>query len=72
VLVQIGAFFWAALVPGMIARWQLTYSEAGWNHGRVIYAAHIARVPVLVTLTDRVDAKLVYLSGFAPRARWRA
>ena len=30
VLVQIGAFFWPALLPGMMQRWSLTNSEAGW------------------------------------------
>src|SRR5690242_11463129 len=29
VLVQIGAFFWPALLPGMMALWQLTNSQAG-------------------------------------------
>jgi MFS family permease len=62
VLVQIGAFFWPALLPGMIGRWGLTNSEAGWITG-IFYAAYVASVPVLVTLTDRVDAKLVYLFG---------
>jgi MFS family permease len=62
VLVQIGAFFWPALLPGMIGRWGLTNSEAGWITA-VFYAAYMASVPVLVTLTDRVDAKLVYLFG---------
>jgi predicted MFS family arabinose efflux permease len=62
VLVQIGAFFWPALLPGMIGRWGLTNSEAGWITA-IFYAAYMASVPVLVTLTDRVDAKLVYLFG---------
>src|SRR5215467_9908492 len=30
VLVQIGAFFWPALLPGMIRLWRLSNSEAGW------------------------------------------
>ena len=29
VLVQLGAFFWPALLPGLVARWELTYGEAG-------------------------------------------
>src|ERR1044072_6862934 len=62
VLVQIGAFFWPALLPEMIARWQLTNSEAGWITA-AFYGAYIVAVPVLVTLTDRIDAKSVYLSG---------
>jgi len=62
VLVQIGAFFWPALLPQMIPLWGLTNSEAGWITG-IFYAAYIVGVPVLVTLTDRLDAKLVYLFG---------
>src|SRR5215216_6196102 len=64
VLVQIGAFFWPALVPEMIARWRLTNSEAGWITA-AFYGAYMLAVPVLVTLTDRVDAKRVYLGGVA-------
>jgi predicted MFS family arabinose efflux permease len=64
VLVQIGAFFWPALLPGMIRLWGLTNSEAGWITA-IFYAAYMVSVPVLVTLTDRVDAKLVYLFGVA-------
>jgi len=30
VLVQIGAFFWPALLPGMMHLWRLSNSEAGW------------------------------------------
>jgi predicted MFS family arabinose efflux permease len=63
-LVQIGAFFWPALLPGMIALWGLTNSEAGWITA-IFYAAYILAVPILVTLTDRVDAKRVYLGGIA-------
>ena len=63
-LVQIGAFFWPALLPGMITRWALTNSEAGWITA-IFYAAYILAVPILVTLTDRVDAKRVYLAGVA-------
>jgi predicted MFS family arabinose efflux permease len=62
VLVQIGAFFWPALVPEMIARWRLTNSEAGWITA-AFYGAYMLAVPILVTLTDRVDAKRVYLAG---------
>lgn len=62
VLVQIGAFFWPALVPDMIVRWRLTNSEAGWITA-AFYGAYMLAVPVLVTLTDRFDAKRVYLGG---------
>ena len=64
VLVQIGAFFWPALLPGMIPLWSLTNSEAGWITA-IFYGAYMVSVPVLVTLTDRVDPKRVYLFGVA-------
>jgi predicted MFS family arabinose efflux permease len=62
VLVQIGAFFWPVLMPGLMPLWQLTNAEAGWITA-AFYAAYMLSVPVLVTLTDRIDAKLVYLFG---------
>jgi predicted MFS family arabinose efflux permease len=64
VLVQIGAFFWPALLPGMMPLWQLSNSEAGWITAS-FYGAYMLSVPVLVTLTDRVDPKHVYLFGVA-------
>ncbi len=62
VLVQIGAFFWPALLPTMMPLWRMTNSEAGWVTA-IFYAAYIVAVPILVTLTDRIDAKRVYLFG---------
>ena len=64
VLVQIGAFFWPALLPGMMPLWHLSNSEAGWITAG-FYGAYMVSVPVLVTLTDRVDPKRVYLFGIA-------
>lgn len=64
VCVQVGAYIWPALLPGMMARWALSNSDAGWITG-LFYAAYTLAVPILVTLTDRVDAKRVYLSGVA-------
>lgn len=64
VLVQIGAFFWPALLPKMMPLWQLSNSEAGWITAS-FYGAYMVSVPVLVTLTDRVDPKRVYLFGVA-------
>jgi predicted MFS family arabinose efflux permease len=67
VLVQIGAFFWPALLPGMMRLWELSNSEAGWITAS-FYGAYMMSVPVLVTLTDRVDPKRVYLFGVASTA----
>ena len=64
VLVQIGAFFWPALLPGMMPLWKLSNSEAGWITAG-FYGAYMVSVPVLVTLTDRIDPKRIYLFGVA-------
>lgn len=64
VCAQIGAYTWPALLPTFVGEWQLTNREAGWITG-VFYLAYTLAVPVLVTLTDRVDARAVYLSGVA-------
>ena len=64
VLVQIGAFAWPALLPDMIALWDLRNSEAGWITA-IFYGSYMLAVPILVTLTDRIDAKTIYLFGVA-------
>lgn len=62
VFVQLGAGYWPVLLPELMGRWSLSNSEAGWVTSG-FYAAYMVSVPVLVTLTDRVDAKRVYLFG---------
>lgn len=62
VMVQIGAFFWPALLPRMIPLWDLTNTEAGWITA-IFYGAYMVSVPILVTMTDRVDPKRIYLFG---------
>ncbi|MDP2334166.1 MAG: MFS transporter [Reyranella sp.] len=64
IFVQIGAGFWPALLPQMMQLWQLTNSEAGWITA-IFFGTYMVSVPLLVTLTDRVDAKRVYLFGVA-------
>ena len=61
---QIGAFGVAALLPTLIAEWSLTNTEAGWIAG-IYYAAYTLVVPLLSSLTDRVDAKRIYLGSVA-------
>ena len=61
-LVQIGAFFWPALLPQLAPAWSLTNSAAGWVTA-AFYGAYMVSVPLLVTLTDRVDPKRIYLLG---------
>ncbi|MFY0612062.1 MAG: MFS transporter [Hyphomicrobiaceae bacterium] len=62
VLVQIGAFFWPALLPQLMPLWGLSNSEAGWITSG-FYGAYMLAVPVLVTATDRIDPKRIYLLG---------
>jgi MFS family permease len=61
---QIGAFGVAALLPTLITTWSLTNTEAGWISG-IYYAAYTLVVPLLSSLTDRVDPKRVYLGSVA-------
>ena len=62
VCAQIGAYTWPALLPTFIADWHITNGQAGWITG-LFYAAYTVSVPFLVTLTDRVDPRSVYLTG---------
>lgn len=62
IFVQLGAGYWPALMPDMMRRWSLTNADAGWITS-AFYGAYMVSVPVLVTLTDRIDAKRVYLFG---------
>lgn len=64
VLVQIGAFFWPALLPQLMPLWGLSNSEAGWVTA-AFYGAYMLAVPILLTLTDRIDPKRIYLFGVA-------
>ena len=59
---QIGAFSVAALLPTLIAAWSLTNTQAGWIGG-IYYAAYTLAVPLLSSLTDRVDPKRIYLGS---------
>ena len=64
---QIGAFSVAALIPTLIPAWRLTNTEAGWISG-IYYAAYTLVVPLLASLTDRVDPKRIYLASVAVTA----
>jgi MFS family permease len=61
---QIGAFSVAAVLPTLISIWALTNTEAGWIGG-IYYAAYTLAVPLLSSLTDRIDPKRVYLGSVA-------
>jgi len=51
---------YTTLLPALQPEWGLTNSEAGLISG-IYYAGYVAATPVLTSLTDRVDARRVYL-----------
>ncbi|MEE8189547.1 MAG: MFS transporter [Kiloniellales bacterium] len=59
-LLGFGSF--AALQPTFFAEWAISNTEAGWING-IYFAANVAAVPVLVSLSDRVDPRRIYAVG---------
>ncbi|MBK8907983.1 MAG: MFS transporter [Rhodospirillales bacterium] len=57
-----GVFAFPALMPTFLADWRLSNAEAGWIAG-IYFGAYALSVPVLVALTDRVDARWIYVTG---------
>ena len=49
-----------ALIPTFAAEWGLSHTEAGWISG-VYFAGYVGAVPVLVSLTDRIDPRRVLI-----------
>ncbi len=64
VLTLVGVFAFPALLPVFFDEWSLSNTEAGWIAG-IYFGANAAVVGIMVSLTDRVDARLVYLFGAA-------
>ncbi len=62
VLAQIGAYTLAAVLPVMIQAWSLSNAQAGWIMS-AFYGGYTLSVPVLVSLTDRMDPRRVYCCG---------
>ena len=56
-----GTMSFQALIPTFIAEWRLSHSEVGWISG-IAYGAYVAGVPVLVSLTDRIDARRIVIA----------
>ena len=63
-LAQIGAMAFAALLPAFFAEWSLSHAEAGWLSG-IIFGAYALAVPILLPMTDRIDARNVYISAIS-------
>ncbi len=52
--------FFPALLTNFQLEWGLSNTEAGWING-VYFAGYALAVPILVNLTDRVDARRIFL-----------
>src|SRR3990172_4095082 len=60
VLGMLGFFAFPALLPTFMAQWGLSNTAAGWINA-MFFAGYLLTVPVLVSLTDRIDPKRIYL-----------
>jgi len=49
-----------SLLPTFIAEWTLTNAQAGWLNG-IYFAGYMLTVPFLLSVTDVVDARVVFL-----------
>jgi MFS family permease len=56
-LVPIATF--AAVLPPIAVAWGLSAGEAGWISG-IYFAGYAAAVPILASLTDRIDGRWVF------------
>ena len=65
-LAQVGTlidvFSFATLIKVFEAEWMLTKAQQGWISG-IYFAGYVLAVPVLMAITDRVDARRVYMAG---------
>ncbi|MBK8175456.1 MAG: MFS transporter [Rhodospirillales bacterium] len=57
-----GVFAFPALLPNFVDEWRLSNTEAGWISG-LYFAAHALSAPPIVALTDRIDARRIYVAG---------
>ena len=55
-----GTMHFPALQPTFEAQWQLSSTAAGWING-VFFAGYALATPLLVSLTDRVDPRRIYI-----------
>ena len=57
---MLGFSTFPALIPAFEQEWDLTKTESGWISG-IYFAGYVAIVPVLTSLTDRIDPRRVTL-----------
>ncbi len=59
---MLGVFAFPALLPHFMEIWDLSGNQAGWING-IYFIGYTGAVPVLTSLTDRMDARRIYLAG---------
>ena len=62
ILCMAGFATYPALLPMLRTEWGLSNSAAGFVGG-ILFFGYVASVPVLTTLTDRIDARRIYLGS---------
>lgn len=63
-LIMLSLSVYAAQLPVLSKLWSLNNTEAGWI-GAAYFVGYTLAVPVLTSLTDRIDPKLIYAFGVA-------
>jgi len=62
IFAMLGSSAVAATLPALTAQWGLSPAQAGWLSGSYFLGYAVA-VPILVSLTDRIDARVVFAFG---------
>ena len=62
VLLMQGIFTFSSMLPFFFNEWQLDSVDAGWISG-IYYGAYMVFVLILVSITDWIDAKKIFIGG---------
>jgi MFS family permease len=62
ILAMLGSSAVAATLPTLIAEWGLSPAQAGSLSG-LYFVGYALAVPILVTLTDRIDSRIIFAGG---------
>ncbi|MEK9672644.1 MAG: MFS transporter [Rhodospirillaceae bacterium] len=62
VAIIMDAFTFATLIKTFEAEWRLSRAEQGMISG-IYFACYVPAVPVLMALTDRIDARRIFMAG---------
>ena len=62
VLSMQGVFIFSSMLPFFFNEWNLNSVDAGWISG-IYYGSYMVSVIIMVSLTDWIDAKKIYILG---------